>query len=336
MKILIVTFCSPWGMGEYVKNTLIKMGHNVKLFYTNSEGKFIERVFNRAKYLKFQRHNLTKIWQSQVNQRLLKTVAAFRPELLFVIKGDEIFPEVLADIKNNYKTILLNWLPDNPFYLGLENVLKAIPIYDYIFTLDPAHLPQLKAYAKGVVDFLPLCCQPEIHRKINLTEEEIKQYSCDICFIGTALPERTEILKKLLDYNLGVWGEGWQKERYWLKEHYRGKASDEKMVKIYNASKIALNIHHPQALEGANLRTFEICGSGTFQLVDNRMSLLQLFRVGKEIVSFKDVEELKELIRYFLERDKERAVIAEGGYRRAHQEHTYLNRLRKIISIISK
>lgn len=333
MRILVVSFCSPWGMGEYTHKALVELRHQSQLFYTNSGGDFFERILNRAKYLRLQPDRFIRLWQNEVNKRLIRKVDAFKPQIILIIKGDELFPETLKELKKR-RIILVNWLPDNPFYLDLKNILEAIPIYDYIFTFDPAHLPLLNHLAKGKISFLPLACDSGMHRKIGLTPQEKEMFGCDVCFIGTCLPERIIILKELLGYNLNVWGEGWQRERLWLKERYKGKASGEKMVKIYNASRIVLNIHHPQTIEGLNLRTFEVCGCGAFQLVDNRAILGKMYDIGREIVCFNDIKELKNLIDYYLGNEEERRGIAEAGYNKTHKEHTYLNRLERMFSII--
>jgi spore maturation protein CgeB len=336
MRILVVSTFGLWGMPQHISSALVKMGHEVEVFYANSGGSLAQRALNWLKYVKVYRDRAYKLWQIKVNRRLIHLARAFHPELLFVVKGDELFSWVLEAIKKEHKAILLNWLADNPFYLKLENILQAIPVYDYIFTFDPAHLPKLNKLTNSKVIFLPLACQPQAHRRIILSQAEYKKYECDICFIGTALPNRIEIIKNLRDYNLAVWGRGWQRQKGWLGKHYRGEASGEKMVKVYNASKIALNIHAPQTIDGLNLRTFEICASSAFQLTDMRQSLPDLFRIGQEIAVYSDFAQLKESVDYFLAHKEKREAVAMGGYQRAHQEHTYLERLKEIFSFISR
>jgi len=332
MKILVVSFFGSWGIGGYVQSALTKLGHESESFYTNSGGDLTERVLNRAKYFK---KYFIELWQLEVNKRLIAKIESFNPDIIFVIKGDELLPEFLAEIKNRFNVLLLNWLPDNPFYLGLKNILATIPAYDYVFTFEPANLVDLKKYEKVKAYFLPLACEPQVHKKIALTSQEQKEYGCDICFVGSALPERAKILSGLSDYKLGIWGRGWSSQKYGISRYFKGEASGEKMVKIYNACKIVLNIHAPQTVEGANMRTFEICASGAFQLSDNRASIPGLFEVGKEIVLFNDLAELKKSIDYYLANEQERLGIATNGFNRAVSEHTYLNRMEKIFSLIN-
>ncbi|MEW6100982.1 MAG: glycosyltransferase [Candidatus Omnitrophota bacterium] len=335
MKVLVVSFYGEWGMGAYVKDALIELGHSPGLFYTNASASAGERILNRAKYLSLFSKSAHRLWEEKVNRRLIKSVSEFSPELIFVIKGEELLPQVLQEIKERQRIPLLVWLPDNPFYSKIQNIIRSLPLYDYVFSFDPGLISRIKEFCKARVEFMPLACNPRIHKKMDLSPKEQKDYHSDACFVGTASPERSKILGQIGGYDLGIWGRGWEKEGPLLKRHFKGFASGEKMVKVFNASKVALNIHHPQTVDGVNLRTFEICASGAFQLVDERSALSRLFKVGQELVCFRDTGDLKNLIDYFLKNEKERQEVAQRGYERANSEHTYEKRLKEIFRIIS-
>jgi spore maturation protein CgeB len=59
--------------------------------------------------------------------------------------------------------------------------------------------------------------------------------------------------------------------------------------------------------------------------------LPELFRVGEEIAVFKTVDELKGKIRYYLEREEERAAMAAKARERALREHTFEHRMREML-----
>jgi len=108
------------------------------------------------------------------------------------------------------------------------------------------------------------------------------------------------------------------------------------VAKIYNASKICLNIHHPQSKQGLNMRTFEILGAGGFQIVDYKKVLESLFEIGEELVCYRSLEELKDLLHYYLDHPTERERIAERGHRRAWHEHTFEARMQSMLSCVEK
>ena len=72
---------------------------------------------------------------------------------------------------------------------------------------------------------------------------------------------------------------------------------------------------------------------GGFQVITAVPVLGEHFRIGQEIVPFRTTEELKELIRHYLDRPEEAAAIARRGQARAHAEHTYEHRLREIMRV---
>jgi spore maturation protein CgeB len=83
------------------------------------------------------------------------------------------------------------------------------------------------------------------------------------------------------------------------------------------------------------VRAFEASGVGAFQMVDWRPGLAQLFEDGRELISFRGIEDLKHKLRYWLPRDDERREIAAAGMRRAYQEHTYRHRLDLLLSSLA-
>ena len=108
------------------------------------------------------------------------------------------------------------------------------------------------------------------------------------------------------------------------------------MVKVFNASKIVLDIYDP-AIRGyeVTLRTFEATGCGSFILTERGYALDELFRIGKELVCYNDEDELQELIEYYLDANDERNEIAARGQERAYKEHTNEKRMKFIIDNMS-
>jgi spore maturation protein CgeB len=106
-------------------------------------------------------------------------------------------------------------------------------------------------------------------------------------------------------------------------------------MQIYRASKIVLNIHDPEAREGVNTRTFDTLACGARELVDYRKSLDDHFKVGEEIVAYKNLQELHSLAAYYLEHLDELNEISEKGRRRVLHEHTWNQRIGQLIGTLS-
>jgi spore maturation protein CgeB len=82
--------------------------------------------------------------------------------------------------------------------------------------------------------------------------------------------------------------------------------------------------------EQIKARNFEIPGCGGFLLTGRAENLEDYYEIDKAVVCFDKVDGLIEKIRYYLNREDERAAIAKAGYVRTLQEHTYLSRFDQI------
>ena len=91
---------------------------------------------------------------------------------------------------------------------------------------------------------------------------------------------------------------------------------------------------HYGEIQGVNCRLFEAAGCGAFQIADWKPGLAELFEPEREIVTFRTRDELKEKVDYYLAHAEERREIADRAYRRAHREHTYEIRLRKMFDVL--
>ena len=101
-------------------------------------------------------------------------------------------------------------------------------------------------------------------------------------------------------------------------------------------AKIVVNNLHFGEIWGLNVRAFEAAGIGAFQMIDWRSGLDQLFEDGKEIVSFRNMDDLRDKVDYWLNHPQERLEIANAGKRRAHAEHTYHLRLSLLLDSLAQ
>lgn len=81
-------------------------------------------------------------------------------------------------------------------------------------------------------------------------------------------------------------------------------------------------------------RHFEPSACGTFQLTEDADDLREYFKLGEEIVVYKDNEDLVEKIKYYLAHDKEREEIARRGYERTIREHSTQKRFEEIFRMM--
>jgi spore maturation protein CgeB len=332
-------------IGWFWERSLKKLGHQVEVFIENKRERLDKLEAVNPKCYRWVRavkahlppyHFLEK---KLINQQLLKKVIEFRPEIILVTEGSNILPETLQKIKRKIKTKLVLRLGADPFIFGMEGIIRNLSGYDFIFThLDLSSSLQ-RAGAKRIL-YYSLRADPTFHRQVELSSEEKKKLESDVCFVGLYYPERERILKEVaeLKVNFKFWGSNWHPNNTSsvLYQHYQGEAWGEKMVKIYNATRIALNIDYLTYRYGGNMRLFEIPACGALEIVNRKEKISNFFKPDEEIVLFENIDDLKEKILYYLKNEEKRRKIAQQGQARVYQDHTYEQGLRYIIEEVNK
>lgn len=119
-----------------------------------------------------------------------------------------------------------------------------------------------------------------------------------------------------------------------LRVKYRGSVDYfSQMPKVFHGSKINLNFTIPNIQSGIPLRVWDILGAGGFLLTNYQPELELYFDIGKDLVLFEDAFELEQKVSYYLEHDEERRKIAENGYYKVKQFHSYKQRVQEMIDI---
>ena len=89
-------------------------------------------------------------------------------------------------------------------------------------------------------------------------------------------------------------------------------------------------------MTGIPLRSFEIMGSGGFLLSNYQREYEEYFQNEVDYVYYTDYKDLENKVEYYLTHEKERKEIAENGYRKIREAHTYKCRVETIMEIISQ
>lgn len=114
---------------------------------------------------------------------LLKELGAlideFHPDVVFFTSTDRAVLEFLTSKEIPYG----DWLLDDPLFWDLRGFCS---LYGYLFAIDRAWISRIKKESLNNVFYLPLGVNPKVYREVELTEEEIRRYSCDVSFVGNA------------------------------------------------------------------------------------------------------------------------------------------------------
>lgn len=107
------------------------------------------------------------------------------------------------------------------------------------------------------------------------------------------------------------------------------------MYQLLAKSKICFNIHGEIADKCAgNIRLFEATGVGSCLVTDWKENITDLFEPGKEIITYKTVEECIEKVNWLINNPAEREKIAKAGQQRTIKDHTFKERAKTLHEII--
>ena len=156
--------------------------------------------------------------------------------------------------------------------------------------------------------------------------QEIPSIQYPLSFVGANREDRRELIRTVREYGfkLSLFGAGWP-----------GGQMAETPWRVYRASQLNLGIGFasPSRVTALKARDFECPGARGCYLTTYNWELCEHFDIGREILCYRSVEELVEMLAYYLKRPDECAAIALAGSKRAEAQHTWEARFREIFKL---
>lgn len=276
-----------------------------------------------------------------ISRSVLEGIDERPVDILICLAQAPMSPEVLTEIRNR-GIVTVMWFVEDCSRFQTWRYLA--PYFDYMFVIQKGeHLQAVKDAGAGRVIYLPVGCDPDIHCPLTLGAEETERYGSDISFLGAGYNNRRHMFAYLANRNFKIWGTEWPDCMPFnqLVQDAGRRIEPEEYIKIFNASKINLNLHSSAERDGVepfgdfvNPRTFELASAGAFQLVDERTLMPELFSIGNEMAVFHDAREMQEQIEYYLAHPAEREKVIAASRARALSEHTYQHRVKAMLEYI--
>jgi spore maturation protein CgeB len=286
---------------------------------------------------------LTQELLKLLGEILMARVRDCRPDLVFFLAQAPVDPQLLKTLRRE-GPLLAYWFVEDfqvfPYWRDLA------PEVDVFFTLQrEPFFGEFKKLGLKNQAFLPLAADPEVYRPLNLTPEESRRLGAAVAFVGAGYRNRREFFQGLLDFDLKIWGSDWNLNSPLgpYIQNNSARVPEEEAVKIFNASRINLNLHSSPYHQGinpegdyVNPRTFDLAAAGAFQLADRRGQLPEFFIPEEEVATFSSLAEAREKIDYFLAHEEKRREMAGNGRDRCLRDHTYRVRLGEALETLAE
>ncbi len=159
-------------------------------------------------------------------------------------------------------------------------------------------------------------------------------------FEATVLWRATQIyrlsgIKKLAEFNPNIYGDpNW---KYLLDERYNLNSElsyYDNLSEMYNMSKINFNMTSRQMKNSVNQRIFDVPAVGGFLLTDYKSQLEEIYDLKTDIATFKNVDEIPSLIKYYLKNPEVREKMSKNAYKKVVENQTYELRIKKLVLIM--
>ncbi len=269
---------------------------------------------------------------NKIIQQFIKKNSEKNIDILFMYAtGYEVAPNIIDKIKkiSNVPCICMslddkhNWKGEwlGSHYSGLINLA---PKFDLSWTTSKVACGWYNSEGGNAIYL------PEGFDKNTFYEKKTSK-NIPVSFLGAPYGYRLTLLKELQEINIPIYpfGPGWTGYKRFHKSYSN--------LDVINKSQINLShggIGYSNELFNLKKRDFDIPGAGGMYVTSYNHELTDHFHVGKEIICYSNLNDLIDILRYYLPQPKVCKEIGQAAKRKALNSHRWLNRYKKIFSII--
>lgn len=150
-----------------------------------------------------------------------------------------------------------------------------------------------------------------------------------------AAEKRLRVVGALAERGVDVWGDaGWAAHARQPGVRHHGPVGHlHALTEVYNRVQINVDINRLYQPDIVTMRVFDVLACGGFVLAEHSAEIGALFDVGREVVTWDGIPDLRAKVAHFLAHPAEAAAIAAAGRARVLRDHTVERRLRQMESL---
>jgi hypothetical protein len=311
----------------------------------NHSGFLNSNAYSRAQLLDneyFRENNgLVKLYENI--QEKIKTEQA---DVLLVDNYNPYHPDFLRKL-TIYKVLRIN---DGPMS-SYDRDFAYLHAFNHILYHSPAYSRDMEMLEKLIYcgaksadmwtlgSFDALCDRSKREENIFLNKRDI-----DIVYVGALAPNKMPLIgavKKAFGKHMRLYGVASLKKNIYFNINFGfpGWVTElpfEQYTPLYQRTKIGINVHNRGDYTVGGYRLFDLPANGVMQISDGGEYLKEFFKVGDEVESYRNSDELIDKIKFYLNHDVDRERIALNGFRRVNRDYRIQHLLIKAAHLIEK
>lgn len=281
--------------------------------------------------------NLVKAFDVQgavrlANQSLLSVVYSYWPDVVVIVSGFYIAPDVFGLLRDRgHKIVMLH--TESPY--EDDKQLERAQLCDVNVLNDPTNIDRFPA---GTM-YLPHAYDPDVHKPTG----DVGPYS-DLAMVGTGYPSRIEFLERVdwsgLEVILAGNWDALSEDSPLLPflAHARDEClPNDQAANLYRAAKASANLYRRETTEGGGAdgwamgpREVELAATGCFYLTEPRGENREVLPM---VPTFSDPDDFGEQLRWWLTHDRERDRVV-GHARAAIADRTFENHAKRLLEAL--
>ena len=291
-------------------------GHSVRIAVTR----------NPAIHIALESLMLSQSLGAPMARRIAAIAQEDLPDVILVIGAYHAPPVVLQHLAAaRLRPPILGWVGD----MFTPEAAQSAQWLDAVFYTDRGLLARHEALGVATPGrYLPHAANP------HAAGPPLRARRPRMVFIANPTNHRRAIVEGLSE-PIVLHGPGWPASLADRHEVHAGRVTPATVHRLYGAHLAALNVHNElNVLTGLNQRNFEPYVTQTPVVAEQQEDLEACFEPGREVLVYRDVEELNEIHRRILALPDEAARIGRAGRARVLADHTYSQRLREMTALV--
>jgi hypothetical protein len=277
-------------------------------------------------------------WVRKMNREIVIICKEINADVIIICGNSKILYGALITLKTMNSKQKIAWIwPDTPLNMELNAVSNGL-LVDLFGTYSSQSVPVFQKLHFNNVNWLPLGFDESLYPNVSNNNN----YFVDIGFIGGWRPEREMVLEFIIrnfpDLVIEIHGPSWKsncKSRK-VKEKVRsGGLFDTNAANFFSNTRINLNIIDDTNFPAANMRFFEISGTGAIQICSTCLEMCEIYRDLESCLYYDDLEGLKAKIKWVIDNESKAIEIGLKAKKITLEKNTYKIRLLQILNSLN-